>query len=362
MNIQNNIFKIWRWIGNNLFFSPFNTILTIVVIYLIYIIVPAVINWVFIDAIWRGSIENCRAEIAGACWLIIPAKLKFFIYGFYPDEHKWRVNIIFAILAFCISWLVIDSTPWKKNVVIFTLTIFPVFAYIFLKGRIFGINLLPYVPITQYGGLLLTILIGSVTIVFSLPCGIILALGRRSQLPVIKSVCVVFIEFWRGVPIITVLFMASVMLPLFLGDVQIDELNRALIGFILCSSAYLAEDIRGGLQGISKEQYEGADSLGLSYFNKMRLVILPQALTIVIPVIVNSFIGIFKETTLVLIIALTDFLGSVQTGLQDPKWFSYSTAFSGYAFAAAVYFIFCYSMSLYGKKMEKKLDRSNKNY
>ena len=353
--------KLLLWLKNNLFSSPFNSLLTIIVLYLLYLVIPALINWIFINSVWVGTVEECRANISGACWSAVSAKLGFFVYGFYPEEQRWRVNIIFAILAFCITWLVIDKTPKKKEVIIFVLFIFPVISFILLTGSIFGFNLLPEIESTKWGGFLLTIIIGIVGIVFSLPCGIILALGRRSELPMIKSVCIVFIEFWRGVPFITILFMASVMLPLFLGEVQIDDLNRALIGFIMFSSAYMAEVVRGGLQGLSNGQYEGANSLGLSYFQKMRLIILPQALTIVVPGIVNTFIGLLKDTTLVLIIGLIDFLGAVQTGIADPSWSSYSTAFTGYAFTAFVYFVFCYGMSLYSKKVEKKLNKHKRN-
>jgi general L-amino acid transport system permease protein len=358
--MEQNILKIWNWCKSNLFSSVFNSILTLVSFFLLYLIIPPAFGWFFTNAVWVGTVEDCRAA-TGACWPVVSAKIGFFTYGFYPEEQRWRVNIVFAILAFCITWLVIDRTPGKKNVIIFTLFIFPVISFVLLTGSLFKFQLFPAVASSNWGGLLLTFIIGIVGIVFSLPCGIILALGRRSQLPLIKSACVVFIEFWRGVPLITVLFMASVMLPLFFGDVKIAEINRALIGFAMFSSAYMAEVIKGGLQGMSKGQFEGADSLGLNYFQKMRLVILPQALTIVIPGIVNTFIGLFKDTTLVLIIALTDFLGSVQTGIADPKWSSPSTAFSGYAFTAIVFFVLCYGMSLYSKKVEKKLNKSKRN-
>ena len=324
------------WIRQNFFSSPFNTILTVFVGYLLYLIVPSLLSWVFIDAVWSGGIEECRQNIAGACWPFIAAKLKFFIYGFYPIDQRWRVDILGVIFILCIAWLVVEKTPFKKYVIIFTLFIFPIIAFIFLKGRIFGINVFMPVSTSLWGGLTLTVIIGLTGIVFSLPFGILLALGRRSELPLVKTICIVFIEFWRGVPLITVLFMASVMLPLFLGNIQVDVLTRALIGFVLFSSAYMAEVVRGGLQGIPKGQYEGADSLGLNYFTKMKQIILPQALTIVVPGIVNTFIGLFKDTTLVLIIALTDFLGAVQTGISDPKWSTYSTPFTGYVFTAFV--------------------------
>ncbi len=348
------------WVKQNFFSSPFNTCLTLLVGYLFYLIVPSLASWAITNAVWSGGIEACRQNIGGACWPFVAAKLNFFAYGFYPIDQRWRVDVLGVILVLCIAWLVVDKTPFKKYVIVFTLFIFPIIAFIFLKGRIFGINIFPAVSTSLWGGLTLTVIIGLVGIIFSLPFGILLALGRRSELPLVKTICIVFIEFWRGVPLITILFMASVMLPLFLGDVQIDVLTRALIGYVMFASAYMAEVIRGGLQGISKGQYEGADSLGLSYFLKMKRIILPQALTIVIPGIVNTFIGLFKDTTLVLIIALTDFLGAVQTGISDPKWATFSTPFSGYVFTAFVFFCLCYGMSLYSKKVERKLNISRK--
>ena len=359
--MSNVFYDIWRWMRTNLFSSLFNSLLTIAVLYILYISIPGMISWLFTSATWAGNVETCRENIAGACWPVISAKLGFFVYGFYPIEQRWRVDILFVILAICIAWLTIEKTLYKKQVIYFTLLIFPLLSFILLTGGILGLNIFEPVVSTKWGGILLTIIIGIVGIVFSLPCGIILALGRKSELPIIRSVCIIFIEFWRGVPLITILFMSSVMLPLFLGEVQVTDLTRALIGFIMFSSAYMAEVVRGGLQGLSTGQYEGADSLGLNYFQKMKLIILPQALTIVIPGIVNTFIGLFKDTTLVLIIALIDFLGSVQTGIADPAWSSPSTAFTGYVFTAAVYFVICYSMSLYSKKVERKLNKTTRN-
>ena len=352
--------NLLSWLKKNLFSSPLNSILTIIVGYVAYQAITFLVDWSIFNAAWSGGVAACRENINGACWPLVGAKLNFFIYGFYPIDQRWRVDTLGVILFCCIIWLVIDKTPFKKQVIIFTLFIFPIIGYIFLNGNVFGINIFRPVSTSQWGGLTLTIIIGLVGIVFSLPIGVLLALGRQSELPVIKTICIVFIEFWRGVPLITVLFMASVMLPLFLGDVQVDNLIRALIGYVLFASAYMAEVVRGGLQGIPKGQYEGAESLGLSYYEKNRLIVLPQALTLVIPGIVNTFIGLFKDTTLVLIISLIDFLGAVQAGIADPKWFSYSTAYTGYFFTALVFFFFCYLMSLYSKKVERKLNISRR--
>ena len=205
-------------------------------------------------------------------------------------------------------------------------------------------------------------MIAVVGIVASLPIGVLLALGRRSNMPTVKLVCVIFIEFWRGIPLITVLFMSSVMLPLFLPDgVEFDKLLRALIGVALFSSAYMAEVIRGGIQALPKGQYEGAQALGLSYWQMMQKIILPQALKLVIPGIVNTFIGLFKDTTLVLIIGLFDFLGQIQSSYSDPTWASPVQAMTGYLFAALVYWVFCFSMARYSIYMEDRLDTGHKN-
>jgi general L-amino acid transport system permease protein len=227
-----------------------------------------------------------------------------------------------------------------------------------LYGGIFG---LPVVETSQWGGFILTLVIALLGIIASLPLGILLALGRRSNMPIIRSVCVVFIEFWRGVPLITVLFMAAYVLPLFFpSGMNFDQLLRALIGVALFSAAYMAEVVRGGLQSLNKGQYEAADSLGLSYWRSMRLIILPQALKAVIPGIVNTFIGLFKDTTLVLIIGLLDLLGMVNAAIADPNWSIRSVPTTGYAFVAITFFIFCYGMSRYSRFVEEKLNKGHK--
>ncbi len=212
-----------------------------------------------------------------------------------------------------------------------------------------------------WGGMMLTLVVAITGIAASFPLGILLALGRRSKMPAVKLLSVIFIEFWRGVPLITVLFMAQFMLPLFLpSGVTVDQLLRALVGIALFSAAYMAEVIRGGLQAIPKGQYEGADSLGLGYWQKMRMIVLPQALKLVIPGIVNTFIGLFKDTSLVSIIGLADFLGTVRRGFSDPAWITEQTAASGLVFAAFVYWAFCFSMSRYSIFMERRLDTGHK--
>jgi general L-amino acid transport system permease protein len=232
---------------------------------------------------------------------------------------------------------------------------YPVLAYVLFYGGWFGLTV---VETHRWGGLMLTLVLAVVGMVLSLPLGILLALGRRSQMPVVRAACVTYIELWRGVPLITVLFMASVMLPLFLPEgVTLDKLLRAMIGIVLFQAAYMAEVVRGGLQAIPKGQYEAAEALGLDYWQGMGLIILPQALKLVIPGIVNTFIALFKDTTLVLIIGLFDLLGIVQQAFADPKWLGYSV--EGYLFAGLVYWAFCFSMSRYSQALERELHRGH---
>ncbi|MDX1737167.1 MAG: amino acid ABC transporter permease, partial [Alphaproteobacteria bacterium] len=304
------------WVRENLFSSPGNIALTLVAAWIIYMLIPGTLDWTIFSAVWAGGAEACRANPEAACWPFLWAKWEQFIYGFYPYDLRWRVDLSLLILVVGIAYLVIERTPNKRYMGIFMLVIYPIIAWWLLYGGDFmGME---EVKTNKWGGFSLTLVIALTGIVVSLPIGVLLALGRRSNMPAIRSICVIFIEFWRGVPLISVLFMSSVMLPLFLPEgVSFNDLLRALIGVALFSAAYMAEVVRGGLQAIPKGQYEGADSLGLSYWQKMRLIILPQALKIVIPGIVNTFIGLFKDTTLVLIIGLLDLLGTVQAGIAD---------------------------------------------
>ena len=355
----------------------------------------------------------------GACWPFITAKMKFFIYGPYDASELWRVNLTGFIGLVGLAWVLFERLPYRRYVGAFLLTGYPLIAIILLTGGAFSVDYgslsitaivglalitlgrlgrrgilgesvgafagvygvagwflviyaavmlvlsadvgLPAIDTNDWGGLLITLVVAVTGIVASLPLGIVLALGRRSSMPVARILSVVFIEFWRGVPLITVLFMASVMLPLFLPEgVNFNNLLRALIGVMLFSAAYMAEVVRGGLQAIDKGQYEGADSVGLSYWQKMRLIILPQALTHVIPGIVNTFIGLFKDTTLVSIIGLFDLLGAAQSTLADAAWASPVQGHTAYLFIAVVFFVFCFGMSRYSIFMENKLSRGRK--
>ena len=343
------------WLRANLFSNWFNALLTLFAIYLVWLIVPPLIKWAFLQADWTGSTRaDCTSE--GACWVFIKVRFNQFMYGFYPEDLRWRVDLAVWLAIFGAAPLFIPKVPHKAVYGLGFLVVYPLLAYWLLHGGFFGLET---VSTSQWGGLMLTLVIAAVGIVGALPLGIMLALGRRSDMPAIKVICVTFIEFWRGVPLITVLFMSSVMLPLFLPEgLSFDKLLRALIGVILFQSAYIAEVVRGGLQAIPKGQYEAAAAMGLGYWRMMGLVILPQALKLVIPGIVNTFIALFKDTSLVIIIGLFDLLNSIKQATTDPAWLGMAT--EGYVFAALVFWIFCFGMSRYSQHLERKLDTGHK--
>ena len=426
------------WMRRNLFSSIGNTILTLVGVYILYLIVPGTLQWVFFDAVWSGQDRIACATTAqggelpekwkAACWPYVGAYFKLFIYGRYPDAELWRVNLVLFMFFAGLIPLAMPSLPFKRENLIFMLGVFPVASFVLLSGGNLDFNgfLLPdavmapsgfkfwvdfiiltaivaglvyaymqatdseptkpamlavigmailglilfvmsvdfgLVPVetSLWGGFVMTLVIAVTGIVAALPLGILLALGRRSDMPAVSLFSVIFIEFWRGVPLITVLFMSSVMLPLFLPDgVTFDKLLRALIGVALFSSAYMAEVVRGGMQAIPKGQYEGAMAVGLNYWQSMRMIILPQALKIVIPGIVNTFIGLFKDTTLVSIIGLLDFLGMINLSHSDSNWATPVQAMTSYVFCAFVFFLFCFGMSRYSIFMEDRLNTSHR--
>jgi general L-amino acid transport system permease protein len=350
------------WLRQRLFGGVFNSILTVVaLVFLVALFWPA-IRFLLIDAVFDGSRrEDCLAETVGrpvgACWPFVVAKFRQFMYGFYPEDEQWRVNLVYALGALLLAPLLMPRVPHKTlNAVLFFL-VYPVVAFVFLVGGVFG---LVYVETPVWGGMLVTLVISFTGIIGSLPLGILLALGRRSHLPLVRVVCIAFIEFARGVPLITVLFFATYMLPLFLPvGWKIDPLLSVLVGVVLFAGAYMAEVIRGGLQAIPRGQYEGATALGLGYWRMMGLVILPQALKLVIPGIVNNFIGLFKDTTLVRIVAIFDLLGQMRAAFSDPTWATPSTLFTGFAFAGVFYFVFTFAMSRYALYTERRLDTGN---
>src|SRR5215203_4835266 len=347
------------WMRQRLFDGISNTVLTAVSFAVLVIVLWPTLRFLLIDAVWNGSSRaECLPESAGrpigACWPFIAAKFHQFMYGFYPESQHWRVNLTYALGAILLAPLLIPRLPYKATNSILFFGVFPVLAFFLLVGDVLG---LPHVETRVWGGLLVTLVIAFTAIIGSLPLGILLALGRRSELPLIRALSIVFIEFWRGVPLITVLFFATYMLPLFLpGSWKIDALARVLVGVVLFAAAYMAEVVRGGLQAIPRSQFEAAQALGLGYWRMMAFVILPQALRLVIPGIVNSFIALFKDTTLVLIVAIFDLLGQLRAAFSDPNWATPSTLFTGFAFAGMIYFAFCFAMSRYALFVERRLN------
>ncbi|WP_291177966.1 amino acid ABC transporter permease [Hyphomicrobium sp.] len=321
------------------------SLVSLVLIWLVAAVAYAFIDWALLRAVFTGSDGSaCRVPDAGACWPFITHKMGLFLYGRYPEAELWRVHLTYALALAGLVPLFMPGVPHKLALLVYMLAVFPLIAFVLLYGGMLGLDI---IVTDLWGGLLLTLVIASVGIAASFPLGILLALARRSELPFVRWSATVYIELVRGVPLVTVLFMASVMLPLFLPpDVTIDKLVRALVGVALFSAAYLAEVIRGGLQAIPRGQYEAADALGLGYWRKTGLIILPQAIRLVIPGIVNSFIALFKDTSLVLIIGLFDLIGIVEQSVQaDAKWSSPQTAATGYFFAGAVFWLFCFAMS-----------------
>jgi general L-amino acid transport system permease protein len=349
-----------RWLRENLFSSWLNGLLTLATLWLAWLLIVAFLDWAIFSATFTGSDGSaCARPGAGACWPFITHKLDLFLYGRYPAAQHWRVDLTYALALAGIVPLMIPRVPGKLWILIYVLAVFPLIAFMLLVGGVFG---LPRVGTELWGGLLVTLVVASIGIVASFPLGILLALGRRSELPVVRWASIGYIELVRGVPLVTVLFMASVMLPLFLpSDVTIDKLLRALVGVALFSAAYLAEVVRGGLQAIPRGQYEAANALGLGYWQKMGLIVLPQALRLVIPGLVNSMISLFKDTSLVLIIGLFDLLGIVEQSVQaDAKWSSPQTAATGYFFAGMIFWAFCFSMSRYSAWIERRLSRGER--
>jgi general L-amino acid transport system permease protein len=352
------------WLRENLLSSAFNIVLTILIVLLLAWAIPEIVKFLVVDAVWTGNdreacLESVQHREIGACWPFVWERLPYFIYGSYPIPERWRVDVFFVMLAVGVVWLLWLNAPRRDLGAIYFFLILPVTSFILLTGWS-TIGLRP-VDTVLWGGVLVTIVVAAVGIVCSLPLGILLALGRRSHMPTVRVLSVMFIEFVRGVPLITVLFMASVMLPLFIPEQwSPDKLVRALVGIALFASAYMAEVVRAGLQAIPKGQYEGAMAIGLRYWQIMRLVVLPQALRVTIPNIVNTYIGLFKDTTLVFIVGIFDLLRTIEIARIDPKWATPVTSTTGYAVAAIFYLIFCYGMSRYARAMEERLTKGDR--
>jgi general L-amino acid transport system permease protein len=337
------------WIKVNLFDGWLNSLLTLLTLFLLWETVPPMIRWAFVDAHWISNGTACRHS-SGACWSVISSNLRFIIFGFFPYKEQWRPLLAMLIL-FCLLGFSRNRRHWHKRLGYAWLAGLVVMGWL-MRGGILGLS---SVESTRWGGLPLTLILSVFSLTLAYPLGGILALGRQSRLPIIKWMSVVYIELIRGVPLISLLFMGSIIFPLFLPEgVTINNILRALVAMILFTAAYIAEVVRGGLQGMSKGQYEAADSLGLNYYLTMRLVILPQALKIVIPPTVSILISAFKDTSLVVIISLYDLLKTSQTVLSNPEWMGFNREV--YIFVAILYFLGCFSMSNFSRKLERELD------
>ncbi|MCA3560512.1 MAG: amino acid ABC transporter permease [Aestuariivirga sp.] len=347
------------WLRENLFSSPGNSLLTAILAVALGYLAWTILDWAILRAVWTGvDREACAIANAGACWPFAAEKFPQWLFGFYPIAERWRPMLAFLIGAAALVPMLMPWVGGKTLNALFLLFIYPVIAFELLAGGLLGLT---PVETSNWGGLMVTLVVAVTGIVFSLPLGILLALGRRSELPVIRAASIAFIELWRGVPLVTVLFMASVMLPLILpGGVTPDKLLRAIAGLSLFASAYMAEAVRGGLQAVGKGQTEAGLALGLSRGQVTRKIVLPQALRISIPNIVGIFIGLFKDTTLVLVVSIYDFLGIVNAGMQDAKWAAPQTANTGYFAAAIVYFVFCFAMSRYALFTERRLAQAGR--
>lgn len=369
-----------KWLKDNLFSTWYNTILTCLGLVILFFIFKGVFTWVFTQANWK----------------VIPANLQILSVGSYPLEQIWRVSTVIYGLAVllglsagiwngltrqitvaigCIGAIILllpfhiavrehaliatvilsvcfaigrNKDNWKRWVIVGWVLSFP-WTMMMLHG--FGADT---VTTTNWGGLLLTLILAAIGILACFPLGVLLALGRRSQLPAIKWVSTIYIETVRGVPLITLLFMGSILLPIFMpGDFQLDKVIRAMVVLTLFSAAYMAENVRGGLQAIPQGQVEAAQAVGLTYPKTMLFIVLPQALRSVIPAIVGQFIALFKDTSLVSVVGLLDLLGIGRSILGNPDWQGLQPEV--YLFIAAIYFVFCYAMSFVSQKVEADL-------
>ena len=330
--------------------TTFNAVLTLLIIFILFKYTPPLLNWLIFDADFIGSAkEDCTSE--GACWVFVKVWFKRFMYGMYPNPEQWRINVAFLILLALVGAAFFVPPKYKKYIILFMLFIYPIIGIKLISGGIFGLK---WIETGAWGGLSLTLIVSAFALILCFPIGMFLALGRRSELPVIKYSSIGFIEIWRGVPLITVLFMSAVMFPMFLPDgTYMDKLMRVIIAITLFEAAYMAEVIRGGLQALPRGQYDAAKSLGMGYWRMHLFVILPQALKLVIPGIANTFLALVKDTPLIFVVGLLELAGMIGLAKTNPKWLG--MAIEGYVFAGLVFWIICYSMSRYSQRLEKKL-------
>lgn len=348
------------WVRQNLFGGWLSSAVTLLLIYLIVTRAWSFIDWAFINAIWSvpstpagPDTRACRAlDGAGACWALISEKHRFILFGTYPFDQHWRPALVVVLF---VALYVVSAMKrfWRKELALIWLATLSLIG-VLMWGGVLGME---YVPQERWGGLPITLILSTFGIAFAFPVAIMVALGRRStKLPAVKLLCVLYVELIRGVPLISLLFMASVMFPLFLPEgITIDKLLRAQVAIILFTAAYLAEVIRGGLQALPRGQYEAADAMGLTYWQKTGFIILPQALRLVIPPLVNTFIGLFKDTSLVLIIGIFDLLTAGKTAIVEPAWQGFGVEV--YVAVGVIYFVFCFAMSKYSQGLEAEFNK-----
>ena len=340
-------------LNKNINTSTFNAALTLLIIFLIFKAIPPSMSWMILDANISGDTkEACTGT--GACWTYIKVWFRRFMYGMYPNEQHWRINVAFLLVIGLGTFGLFATEKMKKYLALYYVAIYPVLAfliiYYLISGGYFGLE---WIETGAWGGLSLTFIVSFFCLIFCFPLGMILALGRRSALPTVRYVSIGYIEFWRGVPLITVLFMSSVMFPMFLPeDFFMDKLVRVIIAITLFEGAYCAEVIRGGLQSLPRGQYDAAKSLGMGYWKMHIFVILPQALKLVIPGICNTFLALVKDTPLIFVVGLAEIAGMLALAKTNPKWLGF--AMEGYIFAAIIFWIICYAMSKYSYNLEEK--------
>ncbi len=342
--------RILDTFNKNVNSTTFNAVLTLLIIFVLFKYTPPLLDWLLFDADFKGSAkEDCTSD--GACWVFIKVWFKRFMYGMYPNPEQWRINTAFFILFALIGAAFFVSPKYKKYIILFMLFIYPIIGIKLISGGIFGLK---WIETGAWGGLSLTLIVSAFALILCFPIGMFLALGRRSELPIIRYSSIGFIEIWRGVPLITVLFMSAVMFPMFLPDgTYMDKLMRVIIAITLFEAAYMAEVIRGGLQALSRGQYDAAKSLGMGYWRMHLFVILPQALKLVIPGIANTFLALVKDTPLIFVVGLLELAGMIGLAKTNPKWLG--MAIEGYVFAGLVFWVICFAMSRYSQNLEKKL-------
>jgi len=337
-----------RFVHRRLFATPLDALVTFACGWALASAGARLVRWLLIDATFRGATRaDCTG--AGACWVFIRARFGQFMYGFYPLDQRWRVDLVALILVLCAALIALPRLPYRRAVAAGIAVALPPLVLFVFYG---GIGLVP-VETREWGGLMLTLFIAVYAGLLAVPLGIVLALGRQSRLPVIRTLAVLFIEFWRGVPIIAVIFLASLILPLIVpSGIAVDRLARAVIGLALVIAAYMAEAVRGGLQAIPKGQYEAATALGLRYPATTVLIVLPQALRVALPAMTNEFIALLKNTSLVLIVSILDLLGVAQAALADPAWVGMTM--EAYVFAGTIYWLLCFALSRASLRLERR--------